>query len=617
MKRIRFFWGVLNLALLMMALLVGEAGDRMFVPPPVLAQVENSTPGAQVLITRNTNLRAGPGTGQPILTVARPGQRYVITGQNEDASWWRIDYEGQEAWIYAPLVTLVDEADRITAAPVLLPTPTPDAASAGAVPSPLPASEEGGIAAATIVRAINVRSGPGTGFRILATAQPGERYSITGQNSAGNWWRIDYQGQEGWLFASLVQASNSATVPVVETPVLAAAPTSSSASAPVAASAPSPATRFDPQQVQFRLEPVFGGLEQPTYLTHAGDGSGRLFVVERPGRVRVYPGPQTEGQIFLDITDQVGTSGGEQGMFSIAFPPTFRTTGYFFVNYTNNDGDTIIARYRVGDDANRADRDSGSVVLFQQQPARNHNGGMLLFGPDGRLWVGLGDGGGANDTFQNGQNPGTLLGAMLRLDVTSDPSVPYRIPADNPWVNRLWQGQEVRDEIWAIGLRNPWRYSFDRRTGDLWIADVGQSQSEEINFLSAQQVRQGGFNFGWPIMEGPYCLGAPDCAKAGLVLPIAEYGHAGNGCSITGGYVYRGQAFPQLDGVYFFADFCSGNVWAYWRPAGGAAQTALILPKAAAISSFGEDEAGELYVADFGGVVHRLVAEEGVGARTD
>jgi glucose/arabinose dehydrogenase len=474
---------------------------------------------------------------------------------------------------------------------------------------------DGDAAVATIVRAINVRSGPGTGFRILATARPGERYPITGKNNAGSWWRIDYRGQEGWLFASLVQAANSAAVPVVETPASATA--AAPATGPVAPSVLPPAARFDPQRVQFRLEPVFGGLEQPTHVTHAGDGSGRLFVVERPGRIRVYPGPQAEGQLFLDITDRVGHTGGEQGMFAVAFPPNFRTTGHFFVNYTNNDGDTMIARYRVGDNQNRADRDSEFVVLFQQQPARNHNGGMLLFGPDGRLWVGLGDGGGANDAFRNGQNPGTLLGAMLRLDVTSDPSVPYRIPPDNPWVNRLWQGQEVRDEIWAIGLRNPWRYSFDRRTGDLWIADVGESQSEEINYVPAQQVRQGGFNFGWPIMEGPYCLGAPDCAKDGLVLPVAEYGHAGNGCSITGGYVYRGQAFPQLDGVYFYADFCSGNIWALWRPAGGALQTALILPKAAAISSFGEDEAGELYLADFGGIVHRLVVEERNGSNTD
>ncbi|RIK41534.1 MAG: hypothetical protein DCC55_11620 [Chloroflexi bacterium] len=611
-----FSWRTLGFALLMMALLVGEAGDKVFVPSPALAQAERSAPSSYVLITRNTNLRGGPGTGEPILTVARPGQRYAITGQNDDATWWRIDYEGQEAWVYASLVTLVDETDDTTAAPVALPTPTPDAASAGAVPSPTSTPADSGAAVATIVRAINVRSGPGTGFHILATAQPGERYSITGKNGVGSWWRIDYQGQEGWLFASLVQAANSAAVPVVETPAIATAPAPAAPAAPVTASAPPPAARFDPQRAQVRLEPVLGGLEQPTHVTHAGDGSGRLFVVERPGRIRVYPGPQTEGQIFLDITDRVGDTGGEQGMFSVAFPSNFRTTGLFFVNYTNNDGNTIIARYRVGDDPNRADRDSEFVVLFQQQPARNHNGGMLLFGPDGRLWVGLGDGGGANDTFQNGQNPGTLLGAMLRLDVTSDPSVPYRIPPDNPWVNRLWQGQEVRDEIWAIGLRNPWRYSFDRRTGDLWIADVGQSQSEEINFLSAQQVRQGGFNFGWPIMEGPYCLGAPDCAKDGLVLPIAEYGHAGNGCSITGGYVYRGQAFPQLDGVYFYADFCSGNIWALWRAAGGV-QTALVLPKAAAISSFGEDEAGELYLTDFGGVVHRLVAEEGDVSSTD
>ncbi|HMN27768.1 MAG TPA: PQQ-dependent sugar dehydrogenase, partial [Caldilineaceae bacterium] len=308
---------------------------------------------------------------------------------------------------------------------------------------------------------------------------------------------------------------------------------------PAAVSAPASAAGFDPQRIRFRLQPILAGLGQPTQVTNAGDGSGRLFVVERAGRVRVFPGPQSEGQTFLDIEDRVGDKGPEQGLFSIAFPANFAATGYFFINYTNNDGDTVIARYRVSDNPDQADRDSESVVLFIKQPAANHNGGLLLFGPDGYLWAGMGDGGGANDTFHNGQNPGTLLGKMLRLDVTSDPSAPYRIPPDNPWETANWNGQDVLDEVWAMGLRNPWRFSFDRRIGDLWIADVGETQSEEIDFVPAAQVRQGALNFGWPAMEGPHCL-AGDCAAAGYVLPTAEYGHAGNGCSITGGYVYRG-----------------------------------------------------------------------------
>ncbi|MBX2999070.1 MAG: PQQ-dependent sugar dehydrogenase [Caldilineaceae bacterium] len=459
-----------------------------------------------------------------------------------------------------------------------------------------------------ITRNMNVRAGPSTGDPIIAFARPGEEYRITGRSSDGNWWRIDLNGDDAWIYAPSVQAINTAKVPVV-TANQPGAPTSTpplATPSPPVTSAASPVARFNPEQVQLRLEPIFTGLQQPTDVTNAGDGTGRIFVAEKSGRIRVFAGPEdASGQTFLDIVDRVGSEGYEQGLLGLAFPPNFRSTSYFFVNYTNKDGDTIIARYQVSrDNHNRADRDSEFVVLFQQQPAPNHNGGQLAFSPDGRLWIGLGDGGGANDTFQNGQNRGTLLGSMLRLDVTSNPSVPYRIPADNPFVG----DDGTRDEIWAIGLRNPWRYSFDPRTGDLWIGDVGQSLFEEINFVSAAQARRGGLNFGWPISEGRHCAGDADCDLSAFILPIHEYGHAGNGCSVTGGRVYRGRAFPQLDGVYFFADFCSGNMWALWRTAGGV-QTALVLPKAMSITAFGVDEAGELYVTDFGGGVYRLAVE--------
>jgi glucose/arabinose dehydrogenase len=578
----------------------------------VLAQDEPSSSDQQVRITRNTNIRSEPSTTASILTTARPDQQFAVTGESADGLWLRIDYNGQSGWVYASLVQMINQGDQAGAdsEAVLLPTPTPDAAGEQPALFPTPTAQvaDGGAASVSISRVINVRGGPGTTYAVIGSTQAGNQFAVTGQNADGSWWRIDYRGQEGWISAALAQATNTAGVEVISAPPPAPAPAVSSGSGSLAPGGSTPVSGFNPQQVQIRLEPVFGGLGQPTHITHAGDGSGRLFVVERPGRIRVYAGPQTEGQIFLEIEDRVGDNGPEQGLFSVAFPPDYESTGYFFINYTNNDGDTVIARYRVSDDWNRAERDSESVVLFLKQPAANHNGGLLLFGPDGKLWIGMGDGGGANDTFQNGQNPGTLLGKMLRLDV-SDPSVPYRVPPDNPWVAADWNGADVLDEVWAVGLRNPWRYSFDRRIGDLWIADVGESQSEEINFIPAAAVRQGGFNFGWPIMEGPHCLNRAGCSTDGLTLPVAEYGRAGNGCSITGGYVYRGAAFPNINGVYFYADFCSGNIWGYWRNNAGP-QTALVLPKAAAISSFGEDEAGELYVTDFGGgIVYRLVVQ--------
>jgi hypothetical protein len=296
----------------------------------------------------------------------------------------------------------------------------------------------------------------------------------------------------------------------------------------------------------------------------------------------------------------------------MAFAPDFSRTGAFFVNYTDLSGNTMISRFRLAGDAGVADPAGESKVLGIDQPAPNHNGGMLAFGPDGYLYVGTGDGGGANDRFGNGQNPQTLLGKMLRLDVTGDPAQPYVIPPDNPWVNASWNGQDVRDEIWAVGLRNPWRYSFDRKTGDLWIADVGQNEYEEIDLvpIGSGGKLQGGLNFGWPIMEGTHCFpDAAACQRDDYHLPVWDYPHGADGCSITGGYVYRGGAIRGLDGVYLYSDYCSGRIWALTQGANGAWVSKLLLDTGLAISSFGEDEAGEIYVADLkGGVIYRLVA---------
>ncbi|HZG68144.1 MAG TPA: PQQ-dependent sugar dehydrogenase, partial [Herpetosiphonaceae bacterium] len=364
---------------------------------------------------------------------------------------------------------------------------------------------------------------------------------------------------------------------------------------------PAPPAAFDPSRFTLELIPVVGGLESPLHMTHAGDGTGRLFVVEKGGRIRIIAGGTVLADPFLDISSLVLSRGSEQGLFAVAFHPAYATNGIFFVHYTDQAGDTVIIHYRVSTDPNRADPASGTKILGVDQPAANHNGGQIVFGPDGYLYIGLGDGGGAGDPQGNGQNRGSLLGKILRLDV--DGGTPYAIPADNPC--RTTAG--ARPEIWALGLRNPWRFTFDRATGDLFIADVGQNDLEEVNFQPA--ASKGGENYGWSIMESSQCFKpAAGCNRAGLVLPIVEYDHD-FGCSITGGYRYRGQAAPAFGDAYFFADYCSGRIWGLAQHGAGVWNHSDLLDSNLSISSFGEDEQGELYVTDLrGGGVYRLAA---------
>ncbi len=352
-----------------------------------------------------------------------------------------------------------------------------------------------------------------------------------------------------------------------------------------------------------RLELVVEGFNQPTYLTHAGDESGRLFVVERSGKVRVIQDGELQRDSFMDIDHLVGSRASEQGLLSLAFHPSFRDNRLLFVNYTNTEGDTVIARYQATADRGEVELATANILLTIPQPFANHNGGQLQFGPDGYLYIGTGDGGSANDPLGNGQNINVLLGKMLRLDVDSGDS--YTIPADNPFVNN----PDARPEIWAFGLRNPWRFSFDRSTGDMYIADVGQNAFEEINHEPAGSG--GGFNYGWNIMEGFHCLGRGDCDQTGLILPIAEYSHQ-QGCSVTGGYVYRGKQFPALNGVYLYADFCSGKIWGLrlgGEPVELSEMPSGVLDTDLTISSFGEDEAGEVYLLSFQGEIYQVVSQ--------
>lgn len=361
------------------------------------------------------------------------------------------------------------------------------------------------------------------------------------------------------------------------------------------------------QGAGFELESVASGFNRPLYLTHAGDGSGRLFVVEQGGVIWVLQDGQRLETPFLDVSDRIspealGGGYSERGLLGLAFHPDYAENGVFFINYTDRNGTSVTSRYRVSaDDPNRADPASEEQLLLVEEPFANHNGGHLAFGPDGYLYLGLGDGGSAGDPQNNAQNLGTLLGTILRLDVNADEG--YAIPEDNPFV----ADENARPEIWAWGLRNPWRFSFDRETGDLYIADVGQNEWEEVNFQPASSP--GGENYGWNAYEASQIYsGQPPAADP--VMPIAEYSHSGTGgCSITGGYVYRGEALPALAGVYFYGDWCTGTIWSATAGEGGVWDAQVALESGRRISSFGEDEAGELYVVDYDGEILRFAPE--------
>ena len=369
-----------------------------------------------------------------------------------------------------------------------------------------------------------------------------------------------------------------------------------------------PAARAQSTGPRIVLEMVAGNLNSPVYLTSAMDGSNRLFIIEQPGRIRLLaPGAQT-ATLFLDITNRV-QAGGERGLLGLAFHPQFENNRRFFVNYTRQpDGATVIAEYRASaSNPNTADSNE-SVLLTIAQPFANHNGGMIEFGPDGLLYIGMGDGGSGNDPGNRAQNINDLLGKMLRIDVDrTEGGRAYGVPPSNPFAG----GTAGRDEIYATGLRNPFRFSFDRVTGQLWAGDVGQGQREEIDIITR------GGNYGWRVFEGTRCTGNDPqlCNSLSAIAPVAEYSHTNGRCSITGGYVYRGARSSLPLGSYIFADFCTGEIFLL----NNGAQT-ILLDTAMSISSFGEDEAGEVYVADISGSVHRIVnpeAEEQVTARID
>ncbi len=379
-------------------------------------------------------------------------------------------------------------------------------------------------------------------------------------------------------------ASHTAPVAVVNTPTKEPSP---QVTATVHPALP------DPQSATWLL--LADGLERPIAVVASGDGSGRLFLVEQPGSIRVFQDGALLAQPFLDIRERVGSRGNEQGLLGLAFHPNYATNGYLYVNYTDRDGDTVISRFSaVTGEPDRADPSSEKPLLRVAQPYPNHNGGSVVFGPDGNLYLGLGDGGSAGDPQGNAQSLRTHLGKILRLDV--DGGDPYGIPADNLFGEGL-------PEIWAYGLRNPWRFSFDRLSGDIYIADVGQNAWEEVNYLPAGSPA--GANFGWDYREGTHPFEGQPPAGISLIDPVAEYNHT-QGCSVTGGYVYRGNRLPAWRGVYLYGDFCSGIVWGMVRNPDGTWQTRPLFDTGHYISSFGEDDEGEVYLVDLNGGVYRL-----------
>ena len=363
-----------------------------------------------------------------------------------------------------------------------------------------------------------------------------------------------------------------------------------------------PASGEPPAALAVRLKEVASGLDSPVFLTSPPGDLTRAFVVEQDGRIRIIRNDALVPTPFLDISARI-SAGGERGLLGLAFHPQYATNGRFVVYYNNTAGDIRIASYRVSANPDVADPASEQILLAVPHPSySNHNGGMVVFGPDGRLYAGIGDGGSGGDPNGNGQNRNVLLGKLVRLDVNAAGQA--SVPSDNPFAGQAG----MRPEIWSYGLRNPWRFSFDRLSGDLYIADVGQNAREEIDVSTDAAQFGRGLNFGWKIMEGTACFSpSSGCNKTGLVLPVLDYGH-GDGCSVTGGYVYRGSLVPALRGHYFYADYCSGWVRSFVLSGGQATQLLdwSALRPGASMTSFGEDASGELYIVTSSGRIFRI-----------
>jgi glucose/arabinose dehydrogenase len=387
-----------------------------------------------------------------------------------------------------------------------------------------------------------------------------------------------------------VPETTATLIPETETPF-----STQTATLTPTATISSPKLFPDPAEYEWRL--VVSGLRQPIGLANAWDDSGRLFILEQAGLIRILQEGQLLVEPFIDITNRVSCCG-ERGLLGLAFHPQYRENGLFFLNYTDLNGDSVIARFQVSEEVNRANPDSEVKLLVVEQPFANHNGGGLAFGPDGYLYIGLGDGGSGGDPLGNAQNKTTLLGKLLRLDV--DQGDPYGIPPDNPFAH-----DGGAPEVWAYGLRNPWRLTFDRLTGELFIGDVGQGSWEEIDYVPAGYP--GGINFGWNFMEGAHPYGSSTVPEdVELTAPVALYGRD-QGYSVTGGVVYRGAQLPDWGGIYFYGDYGSGLIWGLLRAEDGSWQNRVLFQTGASITSFGEDDRGEVFFVSYQGALYQFV----------
>ena len=377
------------------------------------------------------------------------------------------------------------------------------------------------------------------------------------------------------------------TITPLSPPTIDSVPSTDTQPVPSTQSSVTNASAF-PNPNDYQWTPIMSGLDRPVDVQSSFDGTGRLFIIEKYGAIRVYQNGQLLDESLINMDDRVDDWSNEMGLLGLAFHPNFEQNGFFYVNYTGDGGHTRISRFTAN--GNIADPASEKVLMVIDQPYPNHNGGAVVFGPDGYLYLGLGDGGLAGDPHKNGQDTNSLLGKILRIDV--DNGDPYTIPSDNPFGN----------EVWAYGLRNPWRISFDLANGDLWIGDVGQGEKEEIDYLPAGS--DGGANFGWSIMEGS--VGYDGEPQPDLLLPVAEYSHSDpyEGCSVTGGNVYRG-SMPEWNGVYFYADYCTGYIWGLFQ-ANGQWQNQRLFETGITITSFGQGQNGEIYLASDNGSVYTL-----------
>jgi glucose/arabinose dehydrogenase len=396
------------------------------------------------------------------------------------------------------------------------------------------------------------------------------------------------------LFTSILlmtACSPSTPSPSGQPPTPAATAVAASSGSPAPSSpAPSGSGSFDPAAVAVSVTVALDGFDSPLDVANAGDGSGRLFVVEQAGRIRLVKDGALVERPFLDITERIA-SGGERGLLGLAFHPDYPTDPRFFVDYTDRDGNTVISQFTVSADPDLGDAESETVLMHIDQPFANHNGGAVVFGPDAMLYIGMGDGGSGGDPQGNGQRLDTHLGKILRIDVDVAPgsAAPYEVPADNPFATTAG----AKPEIWHYGLRNPWRIRFDRATGDLWIGDVGQNAWEEIDVARAGQK---GIDYGWNTMEGSHCFHpSTGCDETGLTLPVAEYANGDVGCAVIGGVVLRDPSQGTLDGGYLFGDACTDNLWVL-DPAGDELhEAALVAKMGRSISSIGEAEDGAVY----------------------